>query len=93
MLGYNMRGTERKTENLKIKKKIKKLDRKKNWRGGRIIRKRERRSEREGDFFKKNMKRERNSESEGELKKMEDERGRVSQHRIEYFPTMFQILL
>jgi hypothetical protein len=42
------------------------LDWKKIWRGRVTVRKRERRNEREGDLFKKNMKRERNSESERE---------------------------
>jgi hypothetical protein len=45
-----MRVTERKMENLKKKKKN--WIEKKNWRGRGIIRKRERRSEREGDLKK-----------------------------------------
>jgi hypothetical protein len=40
---------------------------KKNWRGRRTVRKRERRSEREGGLLKKYIKRERNSKNEGEL--------------------------
>jgi hypothetical protein len=43
-----MRVTERKMENFFIKKK--KRDRKKKWRGRGTVKKRERRSEREGDL-------------------------------------------
>jgi hypothetical protein len=44
-----MRATERKMENFFVKKK-KKRDRKKKWRGRGTVKKRERRSEREGDL-------------------------------------------
>jgi hypothetical protein len=53
-----VRGTERETENFKKKK---------NWRRGRIVRKRERRGEREGELKPRKWKREKESEREGDL--------------------------
>jgi hypothetical protein len=61
-----MQGTERKTENLKLKKKKKWIGKNKNWKRGGIERKRERRSEREGELKPRKWKREKKSERGGE---------------------------
>jgi hypothetical protein len=50
-----VQGIERETENLKIKKIKKSGEKKKNWRGGGTVRKREKKSESEGDLKKKEM--------------------------------------
>jgi hypothetical protein len=48
---------------------LKKIKKKRNWRGGGTIRKTERRNEKEGELKPKKWKREKKSKREGDLKK------------------------